>query len=194
MKLVAAKCPNCGAKIKLNKEDRIYSCDYCRYDILLDDTNSAAEKNKNINTDEHKVYLNTNELKNISKIALVPFIFSFVFIVVVIIIMIGMISNFSVKPNSNNEVETTVSTSTFNVFIDDVGVKYTNTVTFILEKVISNIDEYDKKITIIYNEEEVTDLQQLIIDIGTDPFNQFEITNQKDNDGYINQININSKN
>ncbi len=37
MKFVAAKCPNCGAKLKLDKELKKSTCEFCRYDILVDE-------------------------------------------------------------------------------------------------------------------------------------------------------------
>lgn len=37
VKLVNAKCPNCGAKLKLSKEDEKIECEYCHNTILVDD-------------------------------------------------------------------------------------------------------------------------------------------------------------
>ncbi|MDD4718611.1 MAG: hypothetical protein PHY00_02205 [Bacilli bacterium] len=37
MKLVSAKCPNCGANLKLSKENENVICDYCRQTIIVDD-------------------------------------------------------------------------------------------------------------------------------------------------------------
>ena len=43
MKLVNAKCPNCGANIEVNSDIKTVKCDYCRSDILVED---AVEKYK----------------------------------------------------------------------------------------------------------------------------------------------------
>lgn len=37
MKLVAAKCPNCGANLDVNPNDETIKCQYCRSSILVDD-------------------------------------------------------------------------------------------------------------------------------------------------------------
>lgn len=37
VKLVSAKCPNCGASLKLSKEDEKVECEYCRNTIVVDD-------------------------------------------------------------------------------------------------------------------------------------------------------------
>ena len=37
MKLVAAKCPNCGAKIDVDKDSDSTKCEYCKSKILIDD-------------------------------------------------------------------------------------------------------------------------------------------------------------
>lgn len=37
VKLVSAKCPNCGASLKLSKEDEKVECDYCHNTIVVDD-------------------------------------------------------------------------------------------------------------------------------------------------------------
>lgn len=36
-KLVSAKCPNCGASLKLSKEDEKVECEYCHNTIVVDD-------------------------------------------------------------------------------------------------------------------------------------------------------------
>lgn len=37
MKLVSAKCPNCGASLKLSKEKEETKCDYCKNTIIVDE-------------------------------------------------------------------------------------------------------------------------------------------------------------
>lgn len=37
VKLVSAKCPNCGAALKLSKEDEKAKCEYCHNTIIVDD-------------------------------------------------------------------------------------------------------------------------------------------------------------
>ena len=37
VKLVSAKCPNCGAALKLSKEEEKTKCDYCHNTIIVDD-------------------------------------------------------------------------------------------------------------------------------------------------------------
>lgn len=37
IKLVSAKCPSCGATLRLSKEDERIKCDYCHQTIIVDD-------------------------------------------------------------------------------------------------------------------------------------------------------------
>ena len=37
MKLVAAKCPSCGASIEVNSKDETTKCKYCQQAILIED-------------------------------------------------------------------------------------------------------------------------------------------------------------
>jgi len=37
VKLVSAKCPNCGAKLKLSKEDEKVECEYCHQSIIVEE-------------------------------------------------------------------------------------------------------------------------------------------------------------
>ena len=49
MKLVAAKCPSCGASLKVDPSDKTFKCEYCQQTILIDDAigklNSVEIKN-----------------------------------------------------------------------------------------------------------------------------------------------------
>ena len=37
MKLKAAKCPSCGANLKLNPNDEYAECEFCHTNILIED-------------------------------------------------------------------------------------------------------------------------------------------------------------
>ena len=37
VKLVSAKCPNCGAALRLSKEDEKTECEYCHNSIIVED-------------------------------------------------------------------------------------------------------------------------------------------------------------
>lgn len=37
VKLISAKCPNCGASLKLSKEEEIVKCEYCHQNIIVDE-------------------------------------------------------------------------------------------------------------------------------------------------------------
>ena len=37
VELVSAKCPSCGAALKLSKEDERTVCEYCHQTIIVDD-------------------------------------------------------------------------------------------------------------------------------------------------------------
>lgn len=65
VKLVAAKCPNCGSNIEVNQNDNKSKCEYCRATILVDD---AIERLRVELSGEVEVK-NLPKLKNLLKIA-----------------------------------------------------------------------------------------------------------------------------
>ena len=40
MKFVSAKCPNCGADLKLSEKTKKINCDYCKKTIMIDEINT----------------------------------------------------------------------------------------------------------------------------------------------------------
>lgn len=55
MKLVEAKCPNCGGVVKVNKDKTTACCKYCRSKFIIDEENKKSE---------HEVLINTQHLLN----------------------------------------------------------------------------------------------------------------------------------
>ena len=37
MKLISVKCPNCGSKLEFTPNSKTVTCEYCGYDIMVDD-------------------------------------------------------------------------------------------------------------------------------------------------------------
>ena len=66
MKIIKLKCDSCGAVLKVNKELKNVTCNYCCSSFLLDDEIKRVEINKNIKyTDEAKLkeqYIKEKEL------------------------------------------------------------------------------------------------------------------------------------
>ena len=63
MKIIQAKCPNCGANLQLNDELKIQFCNHCGNKILLEDENKTThheiiDRNENVQNhyfDEAKI-------------------------------------------------------------------------------------------------------------------------------------------
>ncbi len=182
MRLVAAKCPNCGAKIKLDLDKKIYHCQYCRYDIILED--EKGNKTTEIPYDELFA-----KSKSIGKILIIPIV---IFAIIFITIMVIVVSNFfkmddELLDNFTNQV----SVQSFNVYIDETGVLYGSTIANLLDHVQKNMENYDKHITIVYNDEIVSGddaIFDLIVEVDLDSFAEYTIRNDKDEDGYINKV------
>ena len=45
VKLVSAKCPNCGAALKLSREEEKVECEYCHNIIVVDDAIACYKLN-----------------------------------------------------------------------------------------------------------------------------------------------------
>ncbi len=197
MKFVAAKCPNCGGRIKVDINKKIYHCEYCRNDIILDD---GSPLNSTHTSNEY--HLNKEELLKHQKMAQ-----KFMIIPIVIFILIfGFVGytifnsfmdmNSSDSPLDNQtEVDNEVSTSLYNLFIDDVGVQGKFSTENLINSVIENINDYDKEIEVLFNNvsyKEISALVSLITEISNSNISDYSIINEKDSDGYINKIIINN--
>lgn len=176
MKFMAAKCPNCGAKIKMKKGEKFYTCDYCKYDIIFDDAG---------NFDTDKMNLEGIDLNKFQKVFKVVFIIPIIIFLIIFISSIFLISNIMF---SNN-----VSTSSYNIFIDTNGICMGTAVASMLESAISNMEEYDTEITVSYLGEETTDIDKIkefIIELDTNTFKNYTVLTYKDSDGYVDTIKI----
>ena len=50
MKLIAVKCPQCGADLQIEEDQRICFCEYCGCRILIDDVDERSEQSENHNS------------------------------------------------------------------------------------------------------------------------------------------------
>ena len=50
MKLIAVKCPQCGADLQIEEDQRICFCEYCGCRILIDDVDERSEQAENHNS------------------------------------------------------------------------------------------------------------------------------------------------
>lgn len=55
MKLIKLTCPNCGAKLQVSSDEKIYNCNYCRTDIIIDDETIKVEHTLKDQTKEEKI-------------------------------------------------------------------------------------------------------------------------------------------
>ena len=54
MKLIAVKCPQCGADLQIEEDQKICFCEYCGCRILIDDVDERSEHAENNNSaDRH---------------------------------------------------------------------------------------------------------------------------------------------
>ncbi len=182
MRLFAAKCPNCGAKIDLKKDVKIYYCEYCKYDIILDETNHASEKNKSLSSNENVVYIDGKI--NFFKL----FMFVPIIIFIIIVVTMFIIPIFSEVTKNDNEYQ--VSVDNFNFIIDKTGEQSANMLATMLDHVVENINDTDRKIVIVFEGEEVADITSFKNIVESDLSLKYYITSEIDADGYINKINI----
>ena len=55
MKLIAVKCPQCGADLQIDKAQRICFCEYCGCRILIDDVAERSEQAENHNSADRPI-------------------------------------------------------------------------------------------------------------------------------------------
>ncbi len=196
MKLIPAKCPNCGSKIKIDLDKKVYTCQYCRYDILLEDSSSQTNAPNSLSKEEL-----LEQQKKFGKFALIPLIiFGIIFVIIFIMIFSTILNNFgsvndAVTPDNTPNIpepqEPEITTHQFNAFIDRNGVEMAGSVGSILNFVISNMEETSKVITVSYNGVEttnITDIKNIIIEVELDSFSKYKVLTEKDNEGYVNKV------
>ncbi len=183
MKFVAAKCPNCGSKIKVDLNQKLYTCQYCRYDIILDDGTNINNQGNTLNVDELK---KRQKIFNLISTVLVVFFIIFVTITATLIMR-------TIVSMDESNVTNTYETTEFNLLISTTGTINGINVKIILEGVNDNLNTTDKEITVVYDEvtyKTTSEIQTLITSLNDKTFDEFIVSNEKDVDGYINKINI----
>ncbi len=188
MKLVAAKCPNCGSKIKIEIDKKIYTCEYCRSDIILDD---GTPLNQTYNT---PYSLNLDELRKRQKLMMVIMAIPVITIIFfVLMVMIGIMGEFSDSNDKAEEFFDSVSVETFNFSINKAGNLSTVEVENLISDVISRMSSYDKNIVVVFNEMRLTDIPSISTVpnmINADSYKTYIVSNTKDSEGYIKEITI----
>ena len=85
MKLIEKKCPNCGANLKFDKDDKEVSCKYCNasYEIQRD-----PDLNELINNvfNQNDFILHRKMVSNFGKVVIILSIIIFIFIFVMFFI------------------------------------------------------------------------------------------------------------
>ena len=90
MKLKSRKCPNCGADLHINDEDKTVKCKYCSSVFEIDRTNDEVLKViKGINKNRNIIFSSFY----------VVFIFAFIFIALISILMFSNVFSFKKKTN-----------------------------------------------------------------------------------------------
>lgn len=92
MKLIEKKCPNCGAGLKFDEDDKEVVCEYCKKSYVIERDKAEIEKNTSDNNDVDKrivsEYYNLIQKKN-DGIKAIASIFIVIFVFAVILFFSG---------------------------------------------------------------------------------------------------------
>lgn len=82
MKLIEKKCPNCGANLKFDKDDKSVSCDYCQtyYEIQRDADLNDLTRNE---YDSDDFILHRKIVNSTSKLVIIFSVLIFIFVMCV---------------------------------------------------------------------------------------------------------------
>ncbi|MFI3306975.1 MAG: hypothetical protein R3Y21_00245 [Mycoplasmatota bacterium] len=179
MKFIVAKCPNCGAKINMEEGKHFYKCNYCRHDIIFDDNGKMDKEQMKLEGLEIPV-------QKMSKLMMV--MLPVTILIILTIFITTLIGFFSISSFGGH----TVSTNSFNIFIDNNGIYSSSYIASTLNHVVSNMEDHDKIITVVFNGEETSDIDEIkayILELdGYEMFSNFSILSYKDDDGYVNKL------
>lgn len=115
MKLFEKSCPNCGAELKFNLNDKEVTCNYCRKSYVIEKDNDAP---KELSSEDFQFNEIAGAVKTFSIIHFIITFFIIVFIIgVTIFIFIN--ANSQMKNNNNDSKITNNSSSTDDV--DDMN-------------------------------------------------------------------------
>ena len=195
MKFVAAKCPNCGAKLKFEKGKRVYTCDYCRYDLIFDDKGRFDINSMNLdNIDMDALNKQIRGFGKISKkVVLIFSIFFFIVFTFIIVHFFYTFSKINDAISGSNQNENNVTSTGFNFFINNTGIMKQETLSFFLNEVIETINDYNRDVIVEFNGVEKTttlEIAEIINELDSDDSKYF-VSNSKDSDGYIIKIIVN---
>jgi uncharacterized membrane protein YvbJ len=85
MKLVEKKCPNCGANIEFNSENKTVTCNYC---------NTTFEVERDLEQElKEEIVLRFKEHRKISKTMIIVIIVMFIVITAIILLIFGTVSS-----------------------------------------------------------------------------------------------------
>ncbi len=183
MKLIAVKCPNCGAKIKVNREDKIYTCNYCRYDLFLD----SGESREPFNLEDAQAILKLPTEKALKTFLIIKVAFVAIFFLIMAIVLFGMFNIFNSR-----------GVGSYNMFIDDIGVVNYSRTSSLLTEVANTMTESEEIITVTFDGDDITNIDEItalsnqIKDSTMLYIPEYRISNEMDEDGRINRIIIES--
>ena len=81
MKLIQKKCPNCGANLEFDKEDKEVNCKYCNTTFLIDkDDNNLLDA---LNPEFFNL-----QRKRVQRMSSIVFIFSFIIFIIIIMVFV----------------------------------------------------------------------------------------------------------
>ena len=175
MKLIEKKCPNCGASLSFNDNDKSCKCEYCKRNFEIERDNNTA-----YNSSSDQFHL--SELNTPLKFAGLYFASTYIvgaIIVIVAFIIFGIIG-YSIFKEANNQLKESNNTSILDVFDDE---KYIASIDDISNNDYENIDT-DARIKIIYRAEGVSDSRHSFTRDG-DPKREKIYVASKDNSNVI---------
>lgn len=192
------KCSSCGADLKVGDNKEYAVCEHCGSKYKLNE-----DLNINIQIDDDVKNAITKGAKSFSKLMLIPIVIFIVFFIGIILFGIKSKEKFdnkTQKVESNKEEQEKMIDQfskesqkySFNfTFISAPGTKSTFFLKNILDDIIESNKTHDRKITLVFNGQSTIDETEIInIKHGLNEKDNFEVSNNYDDEGYIIEIKV----
>ena len=203
------KCDSCGANLEVNDNEEYAKCPYCKAEYKLKD-----DKNINININDNSKEAINNGIDSAKKVSIVFFI---VFGIIAVLVFSGVVffittiinqvdKNTKDADKTINSIfekakkETDAEDSKFEIdsFNDNFemysGTQTKSLLSSLLDEVVtSNKKNSDKLITVIYNDKQTTNPDEVIAiknSLNDDSSVKYEVILDYSDKGYVNKVTI----
>lgn len=193
MRLKELKCINCGAKLKVNPEDEMATCQYCKTRFSVESAYNDGYKYQKGVLDAQQEHMD-KQMDDLKKSGPFKFVKIFIIIVTSIIIIsflttfIFIFGGFSHLKNNSGIIGSQIKSSFNNYYENHIGKQSGFWIESLINEVIENNTTNSRKITITFEERIYTTTSELkevlsSIDNNKDYFVELEYT-----DGYVSNI------